>query len=537
MVEKRLAIDLLDWTFWGLQGLVLVLAWRQGRRTAAAETRSLTWERCVIAILVAWIWRLVYCFVLASSGFWYLVPDDVARWLLSWGWAISPYLITWDGIWQGGTFYVHGAAMAVLRDPLVASKFVSAFSNLLPLIGIFVVAQGLYRNAWLSSVAVVAAGPWWLHILLGTGAMTEMPVTGWMLTGIGLLFLALDAETEERSSGAALLAAAFCFLAGTTYHIVAWMILVSFLLVFAPRLFSTPKPAVRRRLPLFLGISFAYCIAWSLGCWIKFGNPLSYLAAYNANNLKGGVSLPLAARSSAYPLAFLYDAWLVLPALAAGVIGAWSDRSETRGKERLVIGGVLVTLLLLTSSAIVGSPSNVLPVRATVAPVAALFPIAVAGVAAAWPANRKPARVRGAKRLSLVAVTVLGIAWVVVNHERTFQRVRSHHSLEPDAIAMGAWLREAGAQPDGTGRIRNDRIVHIWVETSPTYADYSIQYLFGSLRRVVRHGSEEEAGQVLATLGRNDWLVTDRPVAQAGYEKVVEIGRYQVFGVKGEARR
>src|SRR6185295_13011745 len=216
----------------GLQAVVLVLAWRAERSPEAPEALALTWERCAIAILVAWSWRLVYVFVLASSGFQYLVPDDVARWLLSWGWSESPYAVTWDGIWQAGTFYVHGTAMAFLNDPLAASKFVSAFYNLLPLIGIFVLTQGLYRNLVFACVAVVAAAPWWLHILLGTGAMTEMPVTGLMLAGVGLLLLALDERTRERDSARALLGAAFCFLAATAFHIVAWMMLAGFLMVF-----------------------------------------------------------------------------------------------------------------------------------------------------------------------------------------------------------------------------------------------------------------------------------------------------------------
>lgn len=532
MLENRLPIDAFDWTLWGLQGVVLILAWRAGHFPAVAEARSLTWERCLIAILVAWTWRLVYSFVLASSGFWYLVADDVARWLLSWGWSVSPYLITWDGIWQGGTFYLHGAAMAVLRDPLVASKFVSAFYNLLPLIGIFVLAQGLYRSGRLSSIAVLAAAPWWLHILLGTGTMTEMPVTGLMLSGVGLLLLALDARTGERAAGAAILGAAFCFLAGTTFHLVAWMMLVSFLLVFARRLLSTPNAAVRRRLPLFLGISFSYCAVWILGCWIKFGSPLGFMAAYDANNVKGILSLPLAIRARAYPLALLYDAWPILPALAAGVIGAWSGRRETRWRERAIIGGSAATLALLTASAIIGSPSSILPVRSLVTIVAALFPIAVAAVAAAWPVGSTPLRPSRAGRLPLAAVIVLAVAWIVANHERTFQRVRSQETMDPDAVAMGAWLREACAEPDASGRIRNGRIVHIWVATSSAYPDYSVPYLFGSLEKILLHSPAEGIGQVLSTVGRDDWLVTDRPVSEGRFENVVTIGKYRVFGAK-----
>jgi hypothetical protein len=536
MLQSRLPIDLVDWILWGLQGVVLILAWRVGRRPAsAAQGRTLTWERCVIAILVAWSWRLVYAFALASSGFWYLVPDDVARLLLSWGWSDSPYLVTWDGIWQGGTFYLHGAAMTVLQDPLVASKFVSAFYNLLPLIGIFLLTQGLYRNARLSSVAVLAAAPWWLHILLGTGTMTEMPVTGFMLAGVGLLLMALDARTGERASGRALIGAAFCFLAATAFHLVAWMMLVSFLLAFARRLLSTPKAVVRRRLPLFLAISFGYCLAWSLGCWIKFGSPLAFLAAYDANNLKHGLHLSLGMRARAYPLAFLYDAWLILPALAAGVIGACSDRDERRWRERVVIGGAAAALVILTASAIVGSASNILPVRSPVAIVAALFPIAVASVAGAWPAGWTPWRPSRTGRLAVVVVLVLAVAWVAVNHERIFERARSQQTLDSDAVAMGVWLREAAARPDPSGRLEG--IVHVWVATSSAFPDYSIAYLFGRPEKTRLHPPSEAIAQVLSTVVGGDLLVTDQPLTSAGFEKVVTIGKYQAFRVKGGASR
>jgi len=121
MLQSRLPTDILDGILWSLQALVLILAWRAGRRTGEEPEPSLTPERCLIAILVAWIWRLIYLFVLSSRGFAYLVPDDVARWLLSWGWSVSPYLISWDGIWQGG---VTGNVAAFLEcRPDVAGAF------------------------------------------------------------------------------------------------------------------------------------------------------------------------------------------------------------------------------------------------------------------------------------------------------------------------------------------------------------------------------------------------------------------------------
>jgi hypothetical protein len=528
MLQSRLPTDILDGILWSLQALVLILAWRAGRRTGEEPEPSLTPERCLIAILVAWIWRLIYLFVLSSRGFAYLVPDDVARWLLSWGWSVSPYLISWDGIWQGGTFYVHGAAMALLRDPLVASKFVAAFSNLLPLIGIFVLTQGLYRSSRLSAVAVVAAAPWWLPILLGTGAMTETPVTGLFLTGVGLLLIALDERTADRASGRALIGAALFFFASTAYHLLAWMMLVSFLLVFARRLLTSPKAAVRRRLPLFLVVSFAYCVVWSLGCWIKFGSPLAFLTAYDANNLKHGLRLSMALRARAFPLAFLYDAWLFLPALGVGVIAAFGKGDETRRRERLVIGGAVASLALLTTAAIIGSAPNTRPERNALVVVSACFPIAVAALARAWMSEARPFRPSGSGRSSVVVLS-LALAWVAVNHARTFERVRSQQTLDPDAVATGTWLREALGQPDADGRFPPEDVVHVWVAPSTAYPDYSILYLFGSPARTRHHQAAETEEEVLSSVAPGEWLVTDRPLTPSDLETVRRIGKYQLF--------
>jgi hypothetical protein len=528
MHVQRLPFDALDGVLWGLQVIVLVLAWPELSSAPAADRRSGRWEIPAIAFLAAATWRLTYAFVLASAGFGYLVPDDVARWLLSWQWSEKPYLITWDGIWQGGTFYLHGSAMAVLRDPLVASKLISVGYNLLALLGILVLTQAIYRNARLSSLAVVAAAPWWLHILLGTGTMTEMPVTGLMLGGAGLLLIALDAKTSERSAGRALLGAAACFLAATTFHLVAWMMLAALLLVFAAPLLSNRRPAVRRRLGLFLGISAAYCVVWILGCWIKFGSPLAFLGSYGAYYAGHGLSLSPAKRAAAYPLAFLYGAWLVLPAVAAGVLGAVAGRGESAGRERRIVAAVALTLAILTASAIVSSPSNVLPIRSVVTPVAALFPIAVAGIARAWPsAANRSARAR--KIVSVLAILALAVAWVTLNHARTFQRVRSQGTLDPDAVATGAWLREAMAQPNAAGHIEDRGIVHVWVPENSLYPSFSIEYLFGLPGRIRPHSSTEPMAAVLSSVRAGELLVTDRPLPSTRFERVVTIGRYGVY--------
>jgi hypothetical protein len=312
------------------------------------------------------------------------------------------------------------------------------------------------------------------------------------------------------------------------------MMLAGFLAVFARRLLS--NAAVRRRLPLFLALSVAYCVFWSLACWIKFGSPLAFLTNYDANNLKHGIHLSLATRTRAFPLGFLYDAWLILPALLAGVIAAFANGGERRRRERLVIGGAAATMAILIASAVVGSSPSVLPVRNSVAMMTALFPMAVAAVAVAWPAGPTPLRPR-AGRLSVVAVLALGVAWVAVNHERTFQRTGAQQTLDSDAVAMGAWLRESYGQPDGTGRVGYPPIVHVWVATSPAFPDYSIVYLFGSPARTRIHPPDEPANTVLSSVGIGELLLTDRSGVKPGFEKIVTIGKYELSRAKGPANR
>src|SRR5664279_2780487 len=162
-----------------------LLFYALSRRRRIVEDHSTSILACAFAIMLAWNWRLNYEFALGSSGFWYLVADDPARWTMSYGWSRHPYFITWDGIWQGGTFYLHGAAMRLVRDPMMASKLVSAFYSLLPLLGLFILTQGLYRSRKFSLFVVLFSAPLWLHVLLSTGSLAEMPVVGLMLTGVG----------------------------------------------------------------------------------------------------------------------------------------------------------------------------------------------------------------------------------------------------------------------------------------------------------------------------------------------------------------
>src|SRR4030095_7658699 len=208
---------------------VALLLRARNRRAGALPGKETTYLVSALVISLAWCWRLAYQFVLEGSGFWYYVADDPCRWLLAWSWAEHPYLLTWDGVWQGATFYLHGLAMRLGPDPLTASKFVSAVYPLIGFLGLFVFALGLYRDRVLATASVAVAAPWWHHILLGTGAMSELRVLGFVLGGTGLFFIALRSAEPRRR--VLLLLSALSFAVGTAFHVIAWMWLTVFLLV------------------------------------------------------------------------------------------------------------------------------------------------------------------------------------------------------------------------------------------------------------------------------------------------------------------
>jgi hypothetical protein len=140
----------------------------------------------------------------------------------------------------------------------------------------------------------------------------------------------------------------------------------------------------------------------------------------------------------------------------------------------------------------------------------------------------RPFRLSGSGRSSVVVLS-LALAWVAVNHARTFERVRSQQTLDPDAVATGTWLREALGQPDAEGRFPPEDAVHVWVASSVAYPDYSILYLFGSPARTRNHEAGETEEEVLSSVAPGEWLVTDRPLTPSDLETVRRIGKYQLF--------
>jgi hypothetical protein len=528
MLEQRFSFQPIDYCLWALQVVLILLALRNSPRSTFRRMTSLGAPHCVIAILLAWLLRLAYYFVLTSTGFHYLVPDDVARWLLAWGWAASPYFITWDGIWQGGTFYLHGMAMRLFDDPLIASKIVSCVVAAMTPVGLFILAQGLYRDVLISIATVLVGAPWWFHILLGTGAMTEMPVTGLVLAGVGLLCRWRDPATDPRSATRSLFLAAVCFMLATTFHVIAWMLLAGFVGVAMVSAEEAPQRQEWKRLLGAGAIAVAYCGLWIIGCWIKFGSPLGFMEAYSANTDKHLGVLDVSVRALAYPRAFLFDTWWLLPLIVLTGVRAWALRDTKARSERFVLLGVLATLAIMTASAIIGNPSNKMPVRACITLAALLLPSAVFGVVSGWQRCGVGSRivVRTAYR---VATLTLVAVWCVGNHRQVFLETRSQGSMDPDALALGTWLRETLVQPGADGKSKGGRTIHLWLDGSALYPDYSIQYGLGAPRWVIRHDGRESQEAVVGGAGGGEWIVTDKSVAEQQVQRVVQIGRYSVW--------
>ena len=230
IIHRVLSIQAAGWM--AQIGAIIALLWFSIRRhdpEPAAVPGRVSWPQCALAVCGAWAWRVACLFLLVSLGFHYSIPDDASRFYLSWGWYKQPYLITWDGIWQGGTFYVNGLAMHLIHDPLAAVRCVAMLFNLLALVGVFLFAEGIYRDHRRSMLTVLFAGPWWIGVLLGTGTMPETPLIACLLSGAGLFLIGLTAAPRFRLM--AWWAAALCLAAATSFHMVAWMVLGPILVV------------------------------------------------------------------------------------------------------------------------------------------------------------------------------------------------------------------------------------------------------------------------------------------------------------------
>jgi hypothetical protein len=527
-------VEIVGWT---AQIVCIGLVIRAAPRARPILLRTRTsYLACSLALSLAWAWRLAYSFVLASSGFWYFVADDPCRWLLSWSWAKKPFLITWDGIWQGGTFYLHGLAMRLGSDPLVASKFVSTLYPLIALSGAFLFACGIYRDSVVAVLTVVFLAPWWLHILLGTGAMAEMPVSGLLLAGAGLLSIGLRSRGRRRWR--LLMLAAISFAAATSFHMVAWIILAGILgslLIYAMARGRREGFGVRTWLGFSI-LSTSYCWIWTVGCWVKFGDPLHFLRHYADLNRAYWGAVPLGARVLLHPLALLETIAGFLPLAVFGVITGALQTTEERGRIRFVLAATAAALLVLVLSCVIGSTGGY-PLRATMTLAAALVPISVAPLRSLLgrEARSEARSTAGGRRVSATGVVLATIAlsWFLANHLKTFDLLRSGNDLDADAIAVGAWLRQEIIRPQALQAGPAGVPIRLWLAEPTLYPMLAILYTSGFPGRIEEWKNEYEPG--LSSMRAGQYLISDRELREPALIPRERHGRFTVYRFQGVA--
>lgn len=432
-----------EWAGWALQ--LALIGWLLWRRPDSAPLPPLTLQICLLVVAAGWIWRLAYGFALVSNDFDYWIGDDPLRFLRAWEWSRAPFLGLAGDPWIAGSYYLHGSAMWLLGgEAIQASRFVSATYAVLPLIGVSLFAQAVFGRREVSALAAILVTPWWIQVLLETGLMTELPVTGLLLSGTACLLWGLRAAPGRRRlwlhvAGAGLLAAA------TAFHLVAWIYLAVIQLSLLLARCVGRRPARLGEWALSSAGAGVFCAFWLLVQWRVSGSPLAQFAYAGSEATPYKIAGSALENATIYPVSLLYSLRYLLPLVAFGVLAPFL-RGHESARARAVLLGLAAALLVMVASAISGG-TNVTPYR-SVAPLAtalaayaaaALFPAGSSRRAASlWP---RPALVAGALVVSLAFVD---------GHARIFEhRIvgttmwtgREPHPVSGSLFALGRWLR------------------------------------------------------------------------------------------------
>ena len=523
IVNRVLSIQAAGWMtqIAAIIALLLFSTRRHDPKPTAPPGRA-SWSHCALAVCGAWAWRLACLFLLASLGFHYSIPDDASRFYLSWGWYKQPYLITWDGIWQGGTFYANGLAMHLIHDPLAAVRCVAVLFNLLALLGVFLFTEGIYRDHRHSILAVLFAAPWWIGIVVGAGTMPETPLVGCLLCGAGLFLIGLSATPRYRSL--AWWAAALCFAAATSFHMVAWMVLGPILVVLLVYAWISQRQGGAFRLTTwtwFAAVSVSYCVVWLIGCWVKFGSPFDAIER-NAHSLirDSGITL-LSARLSAYPRALLHNLWPLLPLVLFGTVWGSVQTGPDRGRVRTVLTTIGLGLGVLIASAAAANPDGHPYTTVTLFSMA-LLPIALSPLLYLLSATRTHTRRQRIGALALVAL--VGVFWAWDNHALAMRSLRGAGGPDTDAIAVGTWLRAEMLTPHLLDLGASASPVRVWTDSH--LKDLAILYACGLLGRLEQW--EPDTAPV-DSMQQGQYLVTDRDIQNTKLTLRFKVARYNVY--------
>ena len=502
---------------------LLILLARHSSESLAPRRCSLS--QCALAVCAAWVWRAAYAFVLASTGLHYVIADDAARFLLSWEWYRQPYLITWDGIWPAGVFYMHGAAMHVIRDPLAATKFVSVACNLLALLGVFLFTAGVYRDRRLATLTVLFSAPWWIGILLGTGTMSETPLVGFLLGGAGLFLLGLSASPQRQLL--TWLVAAVCFAAATSVHMAAWTVLAAILPVLLVYALISQRAGGNFRLKTwmwFTAVSVSYCIVWLIGCWVRFGSPFEPMQRYRALLVRDSGISSMQDRVLAYPEALLMSLWGLLPLVAFGIIWGVVRNGPDRARIRISLSTAGLAFLILIGSAALGNPAGQ-AYRPVTSFAMALAPVALAPLVALLSSASGNGRARRLRLVAIALVALIGAFWTWDNHERTMHIHEQARDADSDAIAVGTWLRSELTRPELLQLGGGSPPVRVW--TDNYLKNLAIFYACGLPGRLSEWKGKEDPG--LDSMEDSQLLVTNRHVQDGRLTFEFKMARYNVY--------
>lgn len=510
-----------------LAAIAILLWFYSGRRTPSRQLHTrLPFTVCLLALAAAWAWRLAYEFVLSSIGYRYIVADDADRFLLSWAWYQQPYLVTWDGIWQGGTFYFNGAAMRLLHDPLAASRFVAVAFNLLALFGLLLFTEGVFRDRRLSILTVLFAAPWWVQVFLGSGTLPEMAVIAFLLGGVGIFLLGASAAPRRRL--AAWWASAVCFAIATSFHMEAWMMLSAILLALLVYAWLSGPGEGAFRLTTwtwFSAVSISYCVAWLIGCWVKFGSPFEPMLRYKRYLLRDSGITRMSVRILTYPRELVHLLAALLPLVIFGILWSFFRRGEAISRARTVLTTMTLGLLVLVASAASANPGG-LPYRAVTPLAAALLPFALAPLVTLLPSPRSGSV--GWTRMqagSTAAVALIAICWTWYNHDRVLNFPRQVQDVDPDAAATGTWLRSEIEFPGLLHLGPGSPPIRLW--PSDYMKALTILYTCGLMNQMQWRQDATSPG--IESMRDGQYLLTDRNVDDPRLKLRTQIAKFSLY--------
>lgn len=527
MVLFGLPVDVLDIALWSVQLLLLMSFLIQGK-CAPLEKVDDRKMNPMAYILYAWGFRLSCFFVMTSIGFAFFILDDPCRWGMAAGWAKTLGFMTWDGVWLGMTSYLHGLSMMGIGHPIAASKIMTIVLNFVALSGIYFFSFSLSKNRVYAALTMVFMAPYFLHIVLGTGTLTEVPVVGFSLLGFAFLIYGYDLGEKKRKLYF-LLSSVF-FLISTGFHYVAWIFLLSVMVLLFLSVFWNYIGERRISLAEFFLFSIPstlYCIAWMVSCWKRFGNPLYSMTTQMKLSKVYVGDISLLDRMMAYPSSLLFAIGYLWIMVVFSIFWYLFVKGNENKKFRLAILSVFVTLAIFIVTSIVGGHNNT-PYRSLICISTILLIVAPAPLffstsprmGSSGNASHSCWRTGKAQYLLIGAFSLLIYAVNIQN----LSEIMYIENVNSGAVAIGSWLREEVRYPRTLSQ-RNLLFPIVFVRDKES-AD-PIFYLLGnrenlSVRKVDEFNASPRLKEAQVVVSREDLNVD-------GLSLITKVAEYMVY--------